>query len=361
MTYILSCGIHEADYNYDQDEIQSFIQHIFPMELSEQKRLSPIFQNTQIERRQLAFPLEWYQNQHSLEEVNRLYCERALHYSKQAVSNCLNNHLFLQQEIEASAVDHIIFISSTGISTPTIDAYLIDELNFNEHVKRTPIFGLGCAGGTSGISKAFDYLRGAPQSNVLVVCVELCSLTFQHKDTSISNFVGSALFGDGASAVFLVGKESSLLHPRNNSLPKVTSTSTKTKPNSQSVMGWKVVNTGFEVIFKKNIPKLVHSFWKSHIEECLIENKISVSELPFIIAHPGGTKVIDAYMETLEVPGEMFKYSKQILRQHGNMSSPTVHYVLYEAMRNFPSKGSRSFMTSLGPGFTSEIVGLEWV
>ncbi|MFC7320651.1 type III polyketide synthase [Halobacillus campisalis] len=360
MAFILSCAHHEADYNYKQEEIQNFIQETFPMDSLHKERLLPVFQNTEINNRQLAFPLQWYQTEKTLEEVNELYCEKAIEYSEKAIMNCLKNQVLLKRPISASEIDHIIFISSTGISTPTIDAYLMDKLDFSEQTKRTPLFGLGCAGGTSGVAKGYDYLKGAPDKNVLVVCVELCSLTFQHRDISVSNFVGSALFADGASAVLMAGEESELLKEKAESAPRVLGASTRTKPHSQSVMGWKVVNTGFEVIFKKSIPKLVRSFWKDHMKDCFLEYNVEPSEMPFIVAHPGGKKVIEAYIESLEIDTKALDYTKEVLSNHGNMSSPTVHFVLERIMVNNPPQGTKSFMTSLGPGFSSEIVSLEW-
>ncbi|GGF09746.1 putative chalcone synthase [Halobacillus andaensis] len=361
MAFILSCSIQKAEYNYKQQEIQELIAKVFPIKETDKQKLMPIFSNSEIKTRQLAFPLEWYTKERQLQEVNASYCERVIDYSKQAALSCLSNRKFIKREIDPKEIDHILFVSSTGISTPTIDAYLIDELGLRENIKRTPIFGLGCAGGTNAVGKAFDYLKGAPESNVLIICAELCSVTFQHNDTRVSNFVGAALFGDGASALLLVGEDSPLLHQKITAVPKVTSSSTKTKPHSQSVMGWRVVNTGFEVIFKKSIPKLVESFWKGHMEERLAELNMAAVDLPFIVAHPGGKKVIEAFVSTLGISDQAVSYSKDVLSRHGNMSSPTVHFVLHQVMLGKPSAGTKSFMTSLGPGFSSEIVSLEWV
>ncbi|WP_431799172.1 type III polyketide synthase [Halobacillus andaensis] len=361
MAHILSCSVHEAEFNYKQEEIQRLIENIFPMNESEIKKLIPIFTNSQISNRQLAFPLEWYTEERRLQDVNASYCEKVISYSKQAAMKCLRNRQFLQKEIQPEEIDHIIFVSSTGIATPTIDAYLLDELGLRNDTKRTPLFGLGCAGGTSAVGKAYDYLKGAPKSNVLIICVELCSITFQHNDSSVSNFVGSALFGDGASCLLLAGDESPLLQIKTSTAPKVTSFSTKTKPHSQSVMGWSVKDSGFEVIFKKSIPKLVKSFWKEHIEERRRALHMDTTELPFIVAHPGGRKVVEAFVTSLGAEESVVSASRDVLHQHGNMSSPTVHFVLHQIMLQFPPSGVRSFMTSLGPGFTSEIVSLEWL
>ncbi|UOR12506.1 type III polyketide synthase [Halobacillus amylolyticus] len=360
MSYILSTSTQTAENCYSQSEIQKLVNYVFPLKAHEKKRLMPIFEHAHIKERQFSSSLSWYQQTHSLKERNDLYQTCAVDYCEQAIRKCLSNPEFLSNSIPAQSVDHIIFISSTGIATPTLDTYLIDKLGCKDTVKRTPIFGLGCAGGTSGIAKAHEYLKGAPESNVLIVCVELCSLTFQLDDASISNFVGTALFGDGASAVLMAGENSHLLKHQTSAVPKVEHISTKTKPHSQSVMGWKVVDTGFEVVFNKSIPNLVRHFWSGHIKDFLLSVGWTVDELPFLVAHPGGKKVLEAYEEVLSVPESALTFSRNILRDHGNMSSPTVHFVLDQAMRSKPKRKTRSIMASLGPGFTSELVSLEW-
>ncbi|MGI8315309.1 type III polyketide synthase [Halobacillus mangrovi] len=361
MPYILSTGIQQADHTYAQTDIQNIVKELFPLKPHEINRLLPIFENADINERQFAMELDWFKEEHGLAERNKVYHEKAIQYAKSAVENCLSDERFLSGEVEPSMIDHVIFISSTGISTPTIDAYLINELKLKDSVKRTPIFGLGCAGGTSGVAKAYEYLLGHPEENVLIICVELCSLTFQHDDSRVSNFVGTALFGDGASAVLMAGDHSLIKGMSESSLLNVYSSSSRIKPNSTDVMGWKVVDNGFEVIFNKSIPRLVKDFWSVHMADVLKENRMEAKELPFIIAHPGGRKVLEGYQEIFDLPKRTLEISKNVLRNHGNMSSPTVHFVLYEAMLTVPEKGTKSVMTSLGPGFSSEIVSLEWV
>ncbi|WP_163526192.1 type III polyketide synthase [Halobacillus ihumii] len=360
MSYILSTGIQTADYHYTQSEIQKLVHRVFPMSNHEKNRLMPIFEHADIERRQLSAELSWYEKGHSLKESNELYHASALRYCAQAIRKCLSSQEFLTQAIDPNLIDHMIVVSSTGILTPTLDAYLIDELGCKQSIKRTPIFGLGCAGGTSAIAKAHEYLQGAKKSNVLVVCVELCSLTFQPNDSSVSNFVGTALFGDGASAVLMAGEASPLVGRQTATVPKIEHVSTRTKPQSQSVMGWKVVNTGFEVVFNKSIPNLVRNFWFVHVQDFLQQMDWDIEQLPFLVAHPGGKKVLEAYEDVWNLPKSALDFSKNILRGHGNMSSPTVHFVLEQAMKSNPDRKTRSIMASLGPGFTSELVSLEW-
>ncbi|WP_226579212.1 type III polyketide synthase [Halobacillus litoralis] len=360
MPYILSTGIQCADYPCKQSAVQKLVNELFPLKEHEKNRLMPIFEHAEIEERQFAAPLEWFQEDHGLAERNELYHNQALKYSIGAIESCLSDEKMLSENVSADQIDHLLFVSSTGISTPTLDAYIMNEMNFKESTKRTPLFGLGCAGGTSGVAKAYEWLLGHPAQNVLVVCVELCSLTFQPKDSRVSNFVGTALFGDGASAVLVVGDESPLLNRAKGSIPSILNASSKTKKHSTDVMGWRVVDTGFEVIFNKSIPRLVKDFWSVHAKEVIENNHWDIKDLPFIVAHPGGKKVLESYQEIFDLKDHVLEIPKSVLASHGNMSSPTVHFVLHKAMGSDPHKGTRSIMTSLGPGFSSEIISLEW-
>ncbi|MBX0356268.1 type III polyketide synthase [Halobacillus sp. Nhm2S1] len=360
MPYILSSGVQCADYSCDQSDVQELVYELFPLKDHEKKRLMPIFEHANIEKRQFAAPLEWFKENHGLEERNHLYHTKALAYSLQAIASCLSN-LSGDDEFSTEDIDHLIFVSSTGISTPTLDAYIMNELGFREDTKRTPLFGLGCAGGTSGVAKAYEWLLGHPDQNVLVICAELCSLTFQAEDARVSNFVGTALFGDGASAVLVAGDHSSLLKKIKHPLPKILNSHSKTKAHSTDVMGWRVVDTGFEVIFNKSIPRLVKEFWSVHAKEVVRSNDWQIEELPFIVAHPGGRKVLEAYEEVFNLKEGALSIPRKVLSSHGNMSSPTVHFVLHEVLKTQHEKGTKSIMTSLGPGFSSEIVSLEWV
>lgn len=360
MPYILSSGVKEAEYSFSQPTVQDLVYKLFPLKDHEKRRLLPIFENAQIANRQFAAELDWFNHRHGLEERNRLYMNKAVLYAKEAIQSCLTQSFFLNEDISPDQIDHIFFVTSTGIATPTVDTYIINDMSFKDSIKRTPLFGLGCAGGTSGVSRAYEWLKGHPTQCALVVCVELCSLTFQVEDRRISNFVGTALFGDGASSILMVGDESPLFTTGLAPI-QLGESSSRIQRDSMDVMGWKVVDTGFEVIFNKSIPRLVKDFWSHHMRDALEERKWTKDDLAFIVAHPGGRKVLEAYQELFQLSDESLKHSRNVLSKHGNMSSPTVHFVLHDAMLEVPERGTKSMMTSLGPGFSSEIVSLEWV
>ncbi|WP_233879077.1 type III polyketide synthase [Virgibacillus halodenitrificans] len=360
MTHICSTGIGVPEYEIGQGDIKKLVQEIFVSSDKRLSRLLSVFDNAQVEKRQFAVPATWFKEDHSFKERNDLYKELAIQYSLNAIDDCLTNQDFLEKEVPYEAIDMIIYVSSTGISTPSIDAHLIHERPFREDVNRMPIWGLGCAGGAIALSRAHDWITANPDKTVLIICCELCSLTFQKGDMKKSNIIGSALFGDGVCATLAVGKNSPYLSYRKHVSPKLLNYSSLTKKGSASVMGWNVTNSGLEVVFSKSIPSLVQTFWDRHINSFLKENKITEKQISSFISHPGGKKVLEAMREVLNTTDNKLKHSYKVLSQHGNMSSPTVLYVLRQWMIKDNNRGEKSIISALGPGFSSELILMEW-
>ncbi|MRH42455.1 type III polyketide synthase [Aquibacillus halophilus] len=360
MSYISSVGISTPEHNLSQNDVKQFVTANFPRPKRDIERLLPIFENANISNRQFVVEQSWFEREHSFEERNSLYQQKAIEHGERAINHCLTNTDFLTKTIPYEAVDAIIFVSSTGISTPSIDAHLLNRNKFRDDVVRIPLWGLGCAGGASGLARAKDWLTSHTKSCVLVVCVELCSLTFQKDDSKKSNFIGTALFGDGIAAALVIGEESSFLNNRRGLSPKIGLTSSKLKKDSLDVMGWDFTGHGFEVVFSKSIPQLVNTFWKEHLEIFLQELGLTRKDIPFFVAHPGGKKVLEAMEGVLEITSEALDHSYQVLNRHGNMSSSTVLYILAEWMKEDISAGEKSILSALGPGFSSELLSLEW-
>ncbi|MBK3496079.1 type III polyketide synthase [Viridibacillus sp. YIM B01967] len=337
-----------------QSEAEHFVRNIFSKKVTQLERYLRVFENGEIENRHLTMPIEWYKHDHDFAERNRLYIEHAVSFGMIAIEHCLAK----AGGVSTKDIDAIIFISSTGISTPSIEARIMNKLPFSEHVVRIPIWGLGCGGGAAGISRANDYCIAHPAAKVLVVCVELCSLTFQANDFSKSNLIGTSLFGDGVACALVCGD--AVMAPSRSPLPAIQATASKWLPNSEDVMGWAVENTGLHVIFAKSIPSVIENWLAPFVEEFLQANKHTLTDLDHFVAHPGGKKVLDAYETALQIDPQLLIPSKTILQQHGNMSSPTVLYVLEETMAEFAKKGDTGLMAALGPGFSGELLLLEW-
>lgn len=351
MSMIRKVVTENAPYHVDQKEIVSVVRNLFGGHYTDIERLLKVFGNGQIEGRYFAAPLEWFEEERGLEEKNRLYVEEAVKMGSLAVSRCLK-----EAQVDKEDVDAFIFVSSSGMSTPTIDARIMNVLQMPQHVKRIPLWGLGCAGGASGISRADDYCRAYPDAVVLVLCLELCSLTFQRSDTSKSNLIGTSLFADGAACALVTGDGVSLPGEGFH----IKDTQSTLMRDSEDVMGWDVKDEGLHVVFSRDIPKIIEKWLKPNVDLFLDKISRTSSDITHFIAHPGGKKVLSAYEKSLGLATGKTAISRAVLAKYGNMSSPTVLYVLKDFMEKKPQQGEEGLLTALGPGFSSEMLWLEW-
>ncbi|WP_168214689.1 MULTISPECIES: type III polyketide synthase [unclassified Lysinibacillus] len=358
MPKIASVGTYTPPYPLAQSNIEQLTKELFQHKMPRLERLLKVFENGEIETRNFCVPPDWYREDHTFEERNELYIQLATTYSVEVIERCLTNRTFLQNDISTEDIDAILFVSSTGISTPSIDARIMNRLPFSDQIVRIPIWGLGCAGGAAGISRANDYCKAYPNAKVLVVCVELCSLTFQKDDYTKSNLVGTSLFADGAACVLVCGDH--VEHEQHMTIPHILGSGSKWMPNSENVMGWNVKNSGLHVVFSKSIPSIISNWLGPFIHEFLSTYKILPEQIENFVAHPGGKKVLNAYEEALQLTKNHTTVSREILKAHGNMSSPTVLYVLEQFMLKKNESNTFGLLVALGPGFSGEAVLLEW-
>src|SRR5690625_189398 len=166
MTYICSVGTAMPPYEMTQQEIKPFVKDLFSLTDRESSKFFPVFDNTLVKKRQFAADPSWLKNTHTFKESNELYQQSAISLSLEAIDECLSNKGFLQKDIPYEAIDMIVFVSSTGLSTPSIDAHLMNERPFKASVQRMPLWGLGCAGGAIGLSRAHDFITADRKSVV---------------------------------------------------------------------------------------------------------------------------------------------------------------------------------------------------
>ena len=317
-----------------------------------------VFEHTGIEKRHICMPLEWYAGDHDFGERNTLYIEHALDLAARAIRDVLD-----AAGLAAGDVDHLMFVSSTGLATPSLDARLANLLGMRGDVRRTPIWGLGCAGGAAGLARARDFALADPGARVLLVALELCSLTFQRREVTRRNLVATSLFSDGAAAVLVLGPGA-----RSNP-PAARAAATPTRPlalldarstlwpDTLDVMGWDVDAGGLHVVFSRDIPTIVRDWVRPNFDAFLAAHGLNLETLTHIIAHPGGPKVLSAYAASLELPPGAFRHSAAVLRECGNMSSPTCLFVLERALAAGDiAAGDTAVVAALGPGFASEYV-----
>jgi len=338
----------DLPFRINQKSVKEHVRNTFIANFNELERLLESFDNSGIEFRNLCKSLEYYSNPTTFEESNNEYTRCALQNSIAAVNECLS-----LAKVTGDDITDVLFVSSTGLATPTLDALIINKLRLNPHANRTPIWGLGCGGGVSGIAKASVIAKANPDAVVLLITVELCSLTFLRDDYSKSNFIASSLFSDGIAACIVKGDN----HPAVRPVSIIASRS-KLYYDTVDVMGWDFLDAGFRVVFSKDIPDFIHKNIKNDVIEFLSNYQLELSDIKNFVFHPGGKKVLGAYSDALEVKGDFLKTTREVMKDNGNMSSATILYVLEKFLYNGYVSG-HGLMLAMGPGFSSEMVLLS--
>ncbi|GAB4393524.1 MAG: type III polyketide synthase [Kiloniellaceae bacterium] len=329
-----------------QEDVIRRVRALFGDRRLDIERLLPAFGNAGIDTRHSCVPIEWYLTPSDWKTRNSLFIDNAVDLLQTAAEQCLQ-----EAGLPFSAIDGLVTVSTTGIATPSLDARLMERLPFRRDVTRLPVFGLGCAGGVLGLSRAAALARGKPGSKVLCLVVELCGLTFRANDPSKSNVIATALFGDGAAAVLLEAPKTG--GPGDDSAtaaPRLGPAGEHTWPASLDVMGWEMENDGLGVLFSRDIPALIRERMGPVLDGFLTRHGIAREDIDGYICHPGGAKVVGALEEVFGLPEGGLGEARAVLRDYGNMSAVTVLFVL-ERMRKADLKG-RYLMTALGPGFT---------
>jgi alkylresorcinol/alkylpyrone synthase len=328
-----------------QGEVAPWAQALFAAHGEDIAHLMPVYDNAGIATRYSCVPLDWYMTTGGYKERNGLFLDNAVPLLERAAESCL-----AKAGLPPAAVDSLVTVCTSGIATPSLDARLMERLPFRRDVQRLPIFGLGCAGGVLGLGRAAALARAAPGSNVLLLVVELCGLTFRSQDLSKSNVIATALFGDGAAAALLRCDRAAVW-------PEVASWGEHTWPGTLDVMGWRVEDDGFGVLFSRDIPAIVRARYGAALDAFLAAHALTRDDLDGTLCHPGGAKVIDALEDVLKCPRGGMRHERAVLRDYGNMSAATVLFVVERALR--AGLHGRHLVSALGPGFSAGFALLE--
>lgn len=313
-------------------------------------RLEELHRSVQVGGRYLALPIEAYEALTTFEARNAAWVRCAVELGATAVKQVL-----AQAALTPGDIDAIFFVTVTGLATPSIDARLMNRFGFRPNVKRTPIFGLGCVAGAAGVARVSDYLRAYPNDTALLLSVELCSLTLQRTDVSIANIIASGLFGDGAAAVVMAGAAV------NATGPKVVATESVFYPDTERIMGWDFVDSGFKIVLSSKVPDVVTSHIRGDVDGFLHTHGLTRRDIRHWVAHTGGPKVLQAFERTLELPESALHRSWASLREVGNLSSASVLFVMSELLEKGEAKaGDFGLLMAMGPGFCAELVLLQW-
>ncbi|MGA6943769.1 MAG: type III polyketide synthase [Pseudolabrys sp.] len=339
---VLSIATAVPPHQLDQYAVADAARHVYARTFARYPKLAEVFVNAGIERRYSARSLEWLSKPHNLAERTEAYVESASELFVRTAKTALD-----RAGIPARDVDVVVTVSSTGIATPGIEARVAPELGLRPGVMRVPVFGRGCAGGVSGFALGARLARAEPGEVVLVVVVELCTLTSRVDHGTKADVISSALFGDGAAAVVLRAE------PREGSL-QVGAAAEHTWPRTLDIMGWMIDPVGFRVMLSRSLPRFVEQKMAAPVRRFIKSAKL---QAPRLICHPGGAKVLDAIEVALDLQKGTLRDEREVLRNYGNMSAPTVLFVLERVLR----RGLRgpAMLSALGPGFTANLLALE--
>lgn len=325
----------------EQSAVADRARRIYAKSFTRYPKLADVFANAGIERRYSVRPIEWFDAPHDWTDRTHAYLDGAGTLFVQAAQTALD-----RAGVSARDVDVIVTVSSTGIATPSLEARVSAELGFKPSVTRVPVFGLGCAGGVSGMSIGARLARAVPGEIVLVVVVELCTLAFRSDRSNKADVISSALFGDGAAAVVLRAEGATGL--------QIGASAEHTWPGTLDIMGWTIDPAGFGVVLSRSLPRFVEQRLAAPARRFVNAAKLIV---PQFICHPGGAKVLEAIETALGLQKGTLRDEREVLRGYGNMSAPSVLFVLERVLKR-GLRGS-AVLSALGPGFTASFLTLE--
>ena len=326
-----------------QAEAKEVARKLFGHRAAHFEALAPVFDNAGIATRHVVQPPGWYEGDHGWKARNTVYLEAAEALYIEAAAKALE-----RAGVAANEVDALVTVSTTGIATPSLEARVAGRMGFRSDAERVPIFGLGCAGGVGGLATAARLAGGETGRTVLFVTVELCSTSIRLDKLSKANIVATALFGDGAAACVLRAGE--------GGIAQIEGGGEVLWPETLGIMGWDVEDPGLGVIFDRSIPPFVEEKMADGVRGILERIGIGRDQVDRFTCHPGGAKVIAALEQSLELPEGTLDHERAVLRDYGNMSAPTVLFVLERLLE--AGMPDRTLLLALGPGFTASGLSL---
>ena len=331
-----------------REDVKYYMGRVFDIPERKLEAMMSIVDNAQVHNRYAIFPIEYTVEPRALSKTNQEYMEHAIKLGREAAEKCLE-----RAGVRPDEVDLIITVSCTGFMIPSLDAHLINLMGFRSNVRRMPFTELGCAAGAMALGRAADFLKAEPGGNVLIIAVELPSLTFQRKDISQANLISSILFGDGAAAVLVSG--------RDVKGPKILVSETYTFPDSLGAMGFDLRDSGFHILLDKGVPEMIGAKIRGLIDGFLGRHGKKQEDIKGWILHPGGARLLGNVEIALGLTKCQTQPSWDILANVGNLSSATILFILQEWLEKRPLKpGEFALAAAFGPGFSAEFLLLQW-
>ena len=330
------------EYELPQNLVEENARRILGPRYKQFERMVSTFKTSGVEKRYSFAPLEWFHEPQDWKSRNDQYLNGGQMLFTDVAKKALKS-----ANLEANQIDAVVTVSSTGVATPTLEALAFKDMGFREDINRIPVFGLGCAGGASGLSIAHSLAKASPGKNVLLVILEACSLSFRSDRLQKADIIATVLFGDGAAAACLSSQ------PSNGQLPSISlqEGSEHLWPDTLGIMGWDVDNVGLGVVFDRSIPSFADEHMASVVETALQKADMKKSDIGRFVFHPGGAKVVDALENALELEPGCLDAERDVLREYGNMSAPTILFVLEKVVAS--NHSGPMMLGALGPGFTA--------
>ncbi len=343
---ILSVGIANPKYRYSQREIYDLSTRFFPQYAD--RRIEHIFMSSDIDYRYFSFDASTFDPHESADELHCRFEENALAMAREAAAKALD-----QSGCSVDDIDAIVAVSCTGYLCPGISAALVRAMGFRENVRRADLVGMGCSGAMPGLQHAVDFVRSNPECTCLLVTVEVCSACY-YVDDSLETVVGNAICGDGAAAAVISAEPSS-------AYPGVVSFESLVDPSYIHTVGFPFRSGKLRIVLSKDLRSIAGGMASKVIDGLLSRQNLKKDAIARWVLHSGGRKVIDGIRTSAGLAEEDITSSRHVLKNYGNMSSPTVLFVLDEVVRTSrPAQGDLGVMLAMGPGLSVEGALLQW-
>jgi alkylresorcinol/alkylpyrone synthase len=347
-----------------QESVKRVLCEVLPIPARQLAAAMALFDHALVERRASVLPLEELRVRRSLTETTLIYRDHAVRLGREVARRCLE-----EAAVDPAVIDLVITVSCTGVMIPSLDAHLANDLGLRTDIRRLPLTELGCVGGAAALARATDFLLGRPDGHVLVVAVELPTLSFQQEDVTVPQLVSTALFGDGAAAAVLRGArfddggdgDSGVSDGSRGRGARVLATRSHLFPHTLGSLGFDLREDGFHVVLAKDLPERLRGDLANVVDRLLDETQLRRADLQSFVLHPGGRRILAALEDALSIARPMMQPSWDVLRDHGNVSSAAVLFVLDRWVRQHcPPPRTHGLLGAFGPGLTAELCVLQW-
>lgn len=362
MAYIIDIATAVPEYKVSNEELVEFYSKALLSKGSDSNipKLRLLNEKTKIQKRYSCIPdFNGKDNElftgdnfdQSVEKRTELYKKKILPLASTAIDK-----LFLKTTIKTNEITHLITVSCTGLFAPGLE-FLISEKYGLQHTEKLALNFLGCYAAIKALKQAKYIAEAKPDACILIICAELCSLHFS-PSISDEDIIANLLFADGAAATFVCGSGNQ--HSENNIILNIDEIGSSYIPNTLDLMTWDISSSAFRMYLNKNIVKSIKENIYPVVTDFLVENKPD-----YWAIHPGGVKIVQAVKESLNLSQDEVEDSLNVLKDYGNMSSPTILFVLENIFNKIKradhAKGKKIFCCAFGPGLSIEMISFSSV